>query len=44
MGNPRRNPGATRLVSNFALRLQPSFMEEARKVAKAEGVATSSAK
>lgn len=25
--------------SNFALRLQPSLMEEARKVAKAEGVA-----
>ncbi len=25
--------------SNFALRLQPSSMEEARKVAKAEGVA-----
>lgn len=25
--------------SNFALRLQPSLMEEAKKVAKAEGVA-----
>jgi hypothetical protein len=25
--------------SNFALRLQPSLMEEARKIAKAEGVA-----
>lgn len=25
--------------SNFALRLQPSLMEEARKVAKAEGIA-----
>jgi hypothetical protein len=25
--------------SNFALRLQPALMEEARKVAKAEGVA-----
>jgi hypothetical protein len=25
--------------SNFALRLQPSLMEEATKVAKAEGVA-----
>ena len=25
--------------SNFALRLQPSLLEEARKVAKAEGVA-----
>ena len=25
--------------SNFALRLQPSLMDEARKVAKAEGVA-----
>jgi hypothetical protein len=26
-------------TSNFALRLQPSLMDEARKVAKAEGVA-----
>lgn len=29
--------------SNFALRRQPSLMEEARKVAKAEGVALAKA-
>ena len=29
----------SRRVKHFALRLQPSLMEEARKVAKAEGVA-----
>jgi serine/threonine protein kinase len=39
----RRSAGTTEehamKKSNFALRLQPSLMEEARKVAKAEGVA-----
>jgi len=31
--------GELNMKSNFALRLQPSLMEEARKIAKAEGVA-----